>query len=131
MRLLGAPGLLGDLSRAAVKTLMVYYEALAGEPLVPGIIVAVQTSGDRINFHSHLHLRRLPAKGWAAMIRKVYEVDPMTCPRCGGRMKVVAFLTKYAVVDRIIRHLELTFMAEKPPPAYAFEQVTLMAAEES
>jgi len=25
-------------------------------------------------------LRRLPAKGWAAMIRKVYEVDPMTCP---------------------------------------------------
>jgi hypothetical protein len=40
----------------------------------------------------------------------------MICPRCGGRMKVVAFLTEYAVVDRIIRHLELTFVAEKPPP---------------
>ena len=26
------------------------------------------------------------------MIRKVYEVDPMICPRCGGRMRVVAFL---------------------------------------
>jgi hypothetical protein len=26
-----------------------------------------------------------------------------------------------------IRHLELTFVAEKPPPAYALEQVTLMA----
>ena len=39
--------------------------------------------------------------------------------------------TEYAVVDRIIRHLELTFVAEKPPPAYAFEQVALMAAEES
>jgi hypothetical protein len=25
----------------------------------------------------------------------------------------------------------LTFTAEKPPPAYAFEQVALMAAEES
>jgi hypothetical protein len=25
-------------------------------------------------------------------------------------------LTGYAVVDRIIRHLELTFVAEKPPP---------------
>jgi hypothetical protein len=24
--------------------------------------------------------RRLPSKGWATMIRKVYEVDPMTCP---------------------------------------------------
>jgi len=42
------------------------------------------------------------------MVRKVYEVDPMICPRCGGRMRVVAFLTEPAVVDRIIRHLELT-----------------------
>ena len=43
-------------------------------------------------------------------------------------MRVVAFLTEYAVVDRIIRHLELTFAAAKPPPAHAFEQVALMAA---
>ena len=42
-------------------------------------------------------------------------------------MRVVAFLTECAVVDRIIRHLELTFVAEKPPPAYALEQVALMA----
>ncbi len=62
------------------------------------------------------------------MIRKVYEVDPMICPRCGGRMKVVAFLTERAVVDRIIRHLELTFAAEKPPPAHVFEQTALLAA---
>ncbi|MDH4270731.1 MAG: acid--CoA ligase [Candidatus Aminicenantes bacterium] len=46
-------------------------------------------------------------------------------------MRVVAFVTEYAVVDRIIRHLKLTFAAAKPPPAHAFEQVALMAAEES
>jgi hypothetical protein len=45
-------------------------------------------------------------------------------------MKVVSFLTEYAVVDRIIRHLELTFVAEKPPPEHVFGQVALMAAEE-
>lgn len=28
-------------------------------------------------------------------------------------------------------HLELTFVSEKPPPPHAFEQVALMAAEES
>jgi hypothetical protein len=50
------------------------------------------------------------------MIRKVYEVDPMVCPKCGGRMKVVAFLADYAVVDRIIWHLKLTLVAETPPP---------------
>jgi len=27
-------------------------------------------------------LRRIPSKGWAEMIRKVYEVDPMLCPEC-------------------------------------------------
>jgi len=73
-------------------------------------------------------LRRLPAKGWAAMIRKVYEVDPMICPKCGGRMKVVAFITEYAVVDRIIDHLKLTFTAEKPPPpAWAFQDLDMVA----
>ena len=61
-------------------------------------------------------LRRLPSKGWAAMIRKVYEVDPMICPKCGGRMKIVAFITEVSVVDRIIDHLKLEFVAAKPPP---------------
>jgi hypothetical protein len=73
----------------------------------------------------------VPSKGWAEMIRKVYEANPMVYPRCGGRMRVVAFLTEYAVVDRIIRHLALTFATEKPPPAPVFEQMVLMADEES
>jgi hypothetical protein len=46
-------------------------------------------------------------------------------------MKVVAFITDYAVVDRIIGHLKLTFVAEKPPPARVLPEVALMAAEES
>lgn len=33
-------------------------------------------------------LRPIPSKGWAEMIRKVYEVDPFPCPQCGGQMKV-------------------------------------------
>jgi len=75
--------------------------------------------------------RPVPSKGWAEMIRKVYEVDPLTCSKCGSRMKIVAFITKVSVVDRIINHLKLTFVAEKPPPAHVFEQVVLIAAEES
>ena len=30
--------------------------------------------------------------------------------------KVIAFLTDHAVVNRIISHLKLMFVAEKPPP---------------
>ncbi len=74
---------------------------------------------------------RIPRRGWAEMIRKVYEVNPLTCPRCGGQMCIIAFLTDYAVVDRIINHLKLTFMAERPPPPHMVYQELLMAAETS
>ena len=74
-------------------------------------------------------LRPIPAKGWAEMIRKVYEVDPMLCPQCGGTMKVIAFLSDFSAVDRIIKHLKLTFVAERPPPPWVVYQELLMAAE--
>jgi hypothetical protein len=57
------------------------------------------------------------------MIRKVNEVDPMRCPKCGGEMRVVAFLTEPAVVGRIIDHLKLTFATEKPPPEVVYQEL--------
>jgi len=74
-------------------------------------------------------LRPIPTRGWAEMIRKVYEVDPLVCPQCGGKMRVIAFLTDYAVVDRIIGHLKLSFVADKPPPARIAYQEHLMVAD--
>jgi len=42
----------------------------------------------------------VPPKGWAAIIRKVYELDPMICPKCGGRMKVISFLSDFSMTMR-------------------------------
>ncbi len=47
----------------------------------------------------------------------------MVCPKCGGAMKVVSFLTEPAVVDRIIDHLKLKFVAEKPPPEVVHQEL--------
>jgi hypothetical protein len=44
-------------------------------------------------------------------------------------MKAIAFLIASAVVDRIIGHLKLTFVAERPPPPQVASQVLLMAAD--
>jgi butyrate kinase len=41
------------------------------------------------------------------MVKRVYEVDPLVCERCGGEMRVVAFIIDPQVVDRILRHLVL------------------------
>ncbi len=46
-------------------------------------------------------------------------------------MRVIAFLTDFSVVDRIINHLKLTFVADKPPPPRIAFQEVLMAAETS
>jgi hypothetical protein len=45
-------------------------------------------------------------RSWARLIKRIYEVDPLLCPSCGGAMKVIAFITEHEVVDAILRHLE-------------------------
>ncbi len=46
----------------------------------------------------------------------------------GGTIKVVAFLMEHAVVDRIIDHLKLIFVAERPPPPQvAFQELFIDA----
>jgi hypothetical protein len=59
-------------------------------------------------------LRPAPATraspGWRELIKRVYEVDPLTCPSCGSEMKAIAFITNYEVIDRIIHHLRLTLV---------------------
>ena len=32
------------------------------------------------------------SQAWAMLIKRVYEVDPLCCPECGGQMKVVSFI---------------------------------------
>lgn len=34
---------------------------------------------------------------------------------CGGKMRVIALITDFSVLDRIIKHVKLSFVAEKPP----------------
>jgi hypothetical protein len=31
---------------------------------------------------------------WAMLIKRVYEVDPLQCPCCGGQMKIVSFIER-------------------------------------
>jgi len=46
-------------------------------------------------------------KNWARLIQKIYEVDPLRCPKCQGSMRVIAFIENEDVVKKILRHLGL------------------------
>ena len=43
---------------------------------------------------------------WADLLRLVFAVDIDVCPRCGGEIRILAFVTEHAVVTRILAHLE-------------------------
>ncbi len=44
-------------------------------------------------------------------------------------MRIIVFIEDHNAIDRIIRHLKLTFAAERPPPPQTQPQLA-MAAEE-
>ena len=52
---------------------------------------------------------------WARLLRKVLEVDPLICARCGAEMKLISVLTEPKVVDKILRHLREATSERAPP----------------
>jgi len=59
--------------------------------------------------------RRPLRKRWAELIYRIYEVDPLTCRRCGAQMKILAFITEPPVIRRILDHLDQTARPRAPP----------------
>ena len=56
------------------------------------------------------------------LIKRVYEIDPMVCPYCGGEMNVVAFIPppQRVVIEKILQHFGLMQAASpRPPPEVA------------
>ncbi len=53
---------------------------------------------------------------WANLIRRVYEVDPLVCPRCGAEMRIIGFITEPSLVKRILDHIRKRDRASRSPP---------------
>jgi len=41
----------------------------------------------------------------AQLVRRVYEVDPLVCTKCGGEMRIVSVILDPAVITTILEHL--------------------------
>ncbi len=61
---------------------------------------------------------------WAILIKRVYEVDPLECPHCGGQMKIISFIERRQqdIIEQILRHCGLwegpvrTWATARAPP---------------
>jgi hypothetical protein len=67
-------------------------------------------------------------KRWSYLIRKVYETDPLTCPKCQGEMwfdklttlrklegRIISFIDQPDVIKKILQHLGLWEESHAPP----------------
>ena len=58
--------------------------------------------------------RRRARLTWAALIKKIYEIDPLLCPFCGSQMKIIAFITECPTVCHILEHIHMP--PQRPEP---------------
>ncbi len=62
---------------------------------------------------------RLFTERWAELIKKVYAADPLLCQRCGGAMRIIAFIEQPEVIEKILTHLGLWPAPSHAPPPRA------------
>ena len=56
-------------------------------------------------------------KSWTRLIKKIYEVDPLVCPKCGGDMRIIAFIEDCKVIRKILDWLGIDeFRRDRPSP---------------
>ena len=63
---------------------------------------------------------RRQARGecWASLMARTFWFDVL-CPRCGGRLRLIALIEEAAVIGRIRRHLDVPTEIAAPRPARA------------
>ena len=54
---------------------------------------------------------------WADLLRRVFALDILACPDCGGRLRLLATIEDRAVIKQILTHLGLP--VDLPQPAAA------------
>jgi len=55
-------------------------------------------------------------KSWSRLIQKIYEVDPLVCPKCQGTMRIISFIEDPSVIRDILNHLGLWLHHQKLTP---------------
>jgi Putative transposase/Transposase zinc-binding domain len=74
-------------------------------------------------------------RSWATLMQRTFGLDVLTCPRCGGRLRLMALLEQEAVIKRVLKHLGLPTElpvarpARSPPDETWFDEATLPGDE--
>jgi hypothetical protein len=68
--------------------------------------------------------KKKPPKTWAALIKRVFEVDPLICRKCRSQMHIKEFFTADSQISIVLKALGLTPFTKPQPirgPPKTFE----------
>ena len=54
------------------------------------------------------------AMSWAQRLKRVFKIDVESCPKCGGKVRIIASIEDSMVITKILDHLGLDSQAPKP-----------------
>jgi hypothetical protein len=64
---------------------------------------------------------------WAELMQRMFGLDVLGCPRCGGWLRLLALIEHARIVVRILRHLSLPTERPELRPARALVEVLDLA----
>jgi hypothetical protein len=87
-------------------------------PDAAGADKAGEGESREIDLSKLARVSRLP---WALLLKRVFLTDALKCPKCQGRMKILAAITKPEAIRKILDHLGIPSEAPRrtsarPPP---------------
>ena len=44
---------------------------------------------------------------WAEVMRRAFDLDVLDCPRCGGRLRLIAFIMDRSTLRKLLGHAKL------------------------
>ena len=94
--------------RAAWRSLVAQFWASPG--------AAAETADGHLDAADCRHTRNYL---WAELMRRSPGLDVLACPRCGGRLTLIALIEDPAVIVRVLRHLGLPTDIPEAQPARA------------
>ena len=94
---------------------------MRGQRDIRAVKKALTSAGKSVIDVSEYEPKRIPSAKWCELIKKVYEADPLLCPNCHHKMRIIALINESDVVERILRHLRLwnkgvRVLPERAPP---------------
>ena len=72
--------------------------------------------------------REFRRSSWSACIKRIYEIDPLECPKCKAQMRIIAFIQDAHSIKDIMKAQGIPDF-QAPPPIPAFIDTALAIDE--